>query len=263
MDQLAPRVWEGGQLVAGGKHGLGKKQPVGEGRIVGNRPWRFGDSYRDFSLKDTIRQAVRRHHRKVARQDIRVFQRDIRSRLDILLCLDLSGTMEQLEKLWYAKEAAIALALSASRYGDRLGVVTFSNLATVVSDLTTNTFRITEKVLDLDLHPNAFTNVGYGLLTARNLFARHSRSHAKQHILLVSDGDATAPHPSPARFALQEAARATRKGITISCICLNEKNADPDLLHRISRIGRGRTTVIENTRNLKEAVVQARNVAAL
>jgi Mg-chelatase subunit ChlD/MoxR-like ATPase len=263
LERLAPRLWEGSQLTGMGRHRAGKKCLVGEGRIVGTRPWRFGDCYRDFSLKDTIRQTIRNRHREVAREDIRVVRRDIRTRLNILLCLDLSGTMDQLEKLWYAKEGAIALAMASSQYGDRLGVVTFSNLANVVSDLTTNTYMLTEKVLDLDLHDNAFTNIGFGLLRARGLFARHSKSSGKQHIILVSDGDATAPHPSPARFAIQEAAKTVRKGISISCICINEKNADPDLMHKIARVGRGRMTVIDNTEGMKDAVVEERSIAGV
>jgi len=130
----------------------------------------------------------------------------------------------------------------------------------VVSDMTDNTYLLTEKILDLDLHENAFTNLGYGLLKARMLFSRHSKSHSKQHIILVSDGDATAPHPSPARFAVQEAARTVRKGITISCICINEENADPDLMQKIARIGRGRVTMIENTMTIRDAVLKEHSV---
>jgi Mg-chelatase subunit ChlD len=137
-----------------------------------------------------------------------------------------------------------------------MGLVTFSNLAKVVSDLTTNAYGVTERVLDLDLHENAFTNVGFGLLKARGLFARHSKSHSKQHIILVSDGDATAPHPSPVRFAIQEAAKTARKGITISCVCINEENANADLMHKIARIGRGRITMIEDTQAMKDALLE-------
>ena len=262
LERLAPRLWEGGELLGAGRHRAGRKQPLGEGRIVGTRAWRFGDTYRDFSLKDTLRQAIRNRHRRVAREDLQVVRREVRSRLDILLCLDLSGTMDQLEKLWYAKEGAIALALASSQYGDRMGLVTFSNLAAIVSDLTANTCRLTEKILDLDLHENAFTNLGFGILKARSLFARHSRSQARQHIILVSDGDATAPHPSPARFAVREAAKAIRKGITLSCVCIHEENSDPDLMHKLARIGRGRMTVIENTRQMRDAVVRERSAAA-
>ncbi|MFC1823802.1 VWA domain-containing protein [Thermodesulfobacteriota bacterium] len=262
LERLAPRMWEGNQTTGQGKHRTGKKLLVGEGRIVGTRAWRFGDRYRDVSLKDTMRQAIRNRHRQIAREDIRILKRDIRNRMDIILCLDLSGTMDQLEKLWYAKESAIALALASANYGDRVGLVTFSNLADVVSDLTANTYKLTERVLDLDLKENAFTNLGYGLLRSRGLFARHSKSHSKQHIILVSDGDATAPHPSPARFAIKEAAKTIRKGITISCICINEENSDPDLMHKIARIGRGRLTLVGDTQSMKDVIVQERMAAS-
>jgi len=261
LEKLAPRLWEGSQLTGQGKHRTGKKLPFGEGRIIGTRAWRFGDRYRDVSFRDTMRQAIRNRHTSITREDIQVVKRDIRTRMDIILCLDLSGTMNQLDKLWYAKESAIALSLASSNYGDRVGLVTFSNLATVVSDLTVNTYRLTEKVLDLDLHENAFTNLGYGLVTARSLFARRSRSHSKQHVILVSDGDATAPHPSPGRYALREAAKCIRKGITISCICINEENADPELMHTIARIGRGRVTIIGDTQAMKEGIIEEMKIA--
>ncbi|MBT3311963.1 MAG: VWA domain-containing protein [Desulfobacteraceae bacterium] len=256
LERLAPRLWEGSNITGQGKHKTGKKHLVGEGRIVGTRSWRFGDRYRDVSLNSTIRQAIRNRHQKITRDDIRILKRDIRTRMDIILCLDLSGTMDQLEKLWYGKESAIALALASSSYGDRVGLVTFSNMAKVVSDLTTNTYRLTERVLDLELKENAFTNIGYGLLTARGLFSRHSKSHSKQHIILVSDGDATAPHPSPGRFAIKEAAKTIRKGITISCICIDEENSDVDLMNKIARLGRGRTTLIEDSKSMKGALVE-------
>ncbi len=261
LERLSPRVWQDARPCGFGRHRAGRKYRVGEGRVVGLRAWRYGDAYRDFSLKGTLRHAIRHRHRQIQREDLQAVVRDVRMRMDVVLCLDLSGTMEQLEKLWYAKESAIALALASSGTGDRMGLVTFSNLARVVSDLTGNIYHLTEKILDLDLHENAFTNVGYGLLVARSLFARHSKEHGKQHIILVSDGDATAPHPSPSRFAIQEAARAARKGISISCVCINEENADPDLLARIARIGRGRLVVVEDTQGMREALLMEREAA--
>ena len=262
LERLAPRLWEKAPVIGQGKHRTGKKVPIGDGRVVGTRSWWFGDRYRDIALKETMRQALRNRHKEIMREDIQVLKRDVRARMDTILCLDLSGTMKQLDKLWYAKESAIALSLASSGYKDRVGLVTFSNLASVVSDLTLNTYRLTEKVLDLDLHENAFTNLGYALATARALFARHSSSHGKQHIILVSDGDATAPHPAPARYATREAARCRRRGITISCICINEENADPHLMQRIARIGGGRVALIEDTRSLRGSVVAEMRAAA-
>lgn len=240
LEKLSPKVWQSIYTYGYGKHSSGRKLSQGEGRVVGLRKYRFGDLYRDVSTRDTIREAIRQRHQELTREDLQVVTKDIRVRMNIILALDLSGTMLQLDKLWYAKESAIALSLAAARSGDRVGVVSFSNLAEVVVDLTGSPQKVARKVIELQLHPNAFTNIGYGILTAVQLFARHRGGRASQHIVLVSDGDATAPHPSPQKYALRQAAVAAQKGITISCICINKESTDPELMRRISRIGRGR-----------------------
>lgn len=240
LEKLAPRVWRSIYTYGYGKHSTGRKLSLGEGRVVGLRRYRFGDRYRDISLRDTIREAVRNRRQELTKQDIMVSTKDIRVKMDIVLAVDLSGTMRQLDKLWYAKESAIALSLAAAHSGDRVGVVSFSNLADVVSDITTNPHQVTKRVIDLELHENAFTNIGYGILKACQLFARHRGGRASRHIILVSDGDATAPHPSPQKYALRQAASAARKGVSISCVCINEESTDPELMRRISKAGKGR-----------------------
>ncbi|MFQ5925210.1 MAG: VWA domain-containing protein [Dehalococcoidia bacterium] len=240
LEKLAPKVWQSIYTYGYGKHSTGRKLTAGEGRVVGLRRYRFGDRYRDISLRDTIREAVRNRRQDLTKQDIMVSTKDIRVKMDIVLVVDLSGTMRQLDKLWYAKESAIALSLAAAHSGDRVGVVSFSNLADIVADLTTNPHHVTRHVIDLQLHENAFTNIGYGILKGCKLFARHRGGRASRHMILVSDGDATAPHPSPQKYALRQAASAARRGITISCVCINEESTDPDLMRRISKAGKGR-----------------------
>lgn len=256
LEKLAPKV-EASYLHGYGKHSTGRKLTVGEGRVVGTRHFRFGDRYRDVSFKDTIREAIRNRRGTVTRDDIMVNTKDIRARMDIVMVLDLSGTMRQLEKLWYAKESAIALSMAAAQYGDRVGVVSFSNLADKVVDITSSPHKLTKHVIELELHENAFTNIGYGILKGTQMFARQQRGRATQHMILISDGDANAPHPSPQKYALRQAARAARKGITISCICISEESTDPELMRRIARIGRGRIYFI-GSEGLADAVVEER-----
>ena len=239
LDKLSPNV-ETSNLYGYGKHSTGKKLSVGEGREVGVRHFRFGDRYKDVSFKDTLREAIRNRRQEVTKDDIMVTTKDIRAKIDFVLVLDLSGTMRQLEKLWHAKESAIVLSLAAAQYGDRVGVVTFSNLAEVAVDITASPQRLTKRVIDLELHKNAFTNIGYGILKGTQLFSRHRGGRASQHMILISDGDATAPDPSPKKYALRQATMAAKKGITISCVCINEQSSDVELMKRISRIGKGR-----------------------
>ncbi len=244
LEKLTPRLDEGAYLYGYGRHSAGKKLTLGEGKTVGKRRFRFGDRYRDISFRDTMRQAIRSRRQQITREDIVVNIKDIRTRMDVVLVIDLSGTMFQLEKFWFAKESAIALSLAATTSRDQVAVVSFSNLAEVVVDLTSSPRRVTRRVIDLELHENAFTNIGYGLLKACELLEHHPKGRAKQHIILISDGDATAPHPSPQKYALRQAARVARRGISISCICINQRSADPELMRRIARTGKGRIYLI-------------------
>jgi MoxR-like ATPase/Mg-chelatase subunit ChlD len=244
LEKLSPKYWDYISLSGEGRHRTGKRLNFGDGRIIGQRKYRFGDRYKDVSIKGTIREAIRNRRDYVTREDIVVNKKDIRKKLEIVMLIDLSGTMSQLDKLWYAKESAIALSLACTHYKDRIGVVIFSNMADVLVEVTSNPYTVANKVLDLELHGNAFTNIGFGISKARSLLTRNKRGAVKQHIVLISDGDANAPKPFPERFCIEEATKTIRKGITISCVCINEESANPMLLRDISRIGKGRIYMI-------------------
>ena len=255
LEMLFPYVMGKVRLSGYGKHSMGKKSPFGTGRIVGTRKYRLGDSYKNVSIKDSIREAIRNRRRKLTRDDIRINKKDIRSKLFIVLSIDLSGTMAELDKLWYAKETSGAVALSSLGYNDKVGVVSFSNLADNIVEITDNPYKIMAGVIDMELHENAFTNVGYGVRKAKEMLMRYRKSYAARHIILISDGDATAPEPAPDKFAIREALKAARKGITISTVCINQKTANPDLMQRIARIGKGRMYTIDQPENMISSVI--------
>ena len=262
LEKLTPRLDESAYIYGYGKHSSGKKLNLGEGKVVGSRHYRFGDKYRDVSLRHTMREAMRHRRQYITREDMVVDVKEVRTRMDVVLVIDVSGTMLQLEKFWYAKQSAIALSLAATTYKDRVAVISFSNLADIVVDLTSSPHKVTRRVIDLELHENAFTNIGYGLLKAYELLQHHPKGRAKQHVILISDGDATAPHPSPAKYALRQAARVGQRGITISCICINQRSANPDLMRKIARIGKGRIYLI-GAEELPSALVEEAAVARL
>lgn len=256
LEMLFPNVVGKVRFYGYGKHVIGKKSPFGTGRIVGTRKYHLGDSYKNVSFKDTLREAIRNRRKKITREDIRVNKKDIRSKLYIVLAIDLSGTMAELDKLWYAKETSGAVALSSLGYKDKVGVVSFSNLADNVVEITDNPYELMSAVLDLNLHENAFTNIGYGIRKAKEMLLRYRKSSAARHIIMISDGDATAPDPSPDKFAIREAMKTARKGITISTVCINQLSANPKLLQKIARIGRGRMYTIDKTEELTSTVLE-------
>ncbi|RJR30932.1 MAG: VWA domain-containing protein [Desulfobacteraceae bacterium] len=244
MEALSPKI-AGALLFYGvGKHATGKKLATGEGRVVGLRKYRIGDRYRDIAVKETMKNAIKEKRSILKREDIAVEIKDIRASLDVILLIDLSGTMNQLQKLWYAKQSAIALGMAAVRTGDRVGIVCFSNLSSVVSDFSRGLYSMTRKIIDLEIHENAFTNIGSGVLKTVALFSKQRRTHASRHVILISDGDATAPHPSPHKYALRQAATAIKRGITISCICVAGESSNPELMKKIAKIGHGNTYIV-------------------
>lgn len=258
LESLFPKITLSSSLYGYGKHTTGKKSVFGEGRIVGMRKYRLGDRYKDVSFKDTLKEAIRNRRREIKREDIRVNKKDIRTKLYTVLAIDLSGTMAELEKLWYAKEAAGALALSSFTYKDSVGIVSFSNLADEVISLIENPHKVMKAVVDLDLHENAFTNIGYGIRKAREMLLRYKKSSISRHIIVISDGDATAPDPSPEKFAIREAKKTVRKGITISTVCISQASSNPDLMRRIAKIGRGNMMLVGEEERLAEAVLEDR-----
>jgi len=258
LEKLAPKHWDYYNSSGEGRHKTGKRLNFGDGRTIGLRKYRFGDRYRDVSIKDTFREVIRNRRNYITREDIMVKKKDIRKKLEIVITIDLSGTMSQLDKLWFAKESAIALALACTHYKDKMGVVTFSNMADIIVEITGNPYMVGRKVLDLELHENAFTNISYGLSKARSLLTQQKKGEVKQHIVLISDGDANVPKPFPGRHCIEEAAKAIRRGITISCICINEKSANPKLMREISRVGKGRIYMIGETEELTPVLLEER-----
>ena len=99
LERLMPRLVEDNYFFGYGKHSTGKKSVLGEGKVIGNRHFRFGDRYRDISLKETMREVIRNRRDTLTREDIMVETKDIRTRMNIVLLIDLSGTMRQLKKL--------------------------------------------------------------------------------------------------------------------------------------------------------------------
>ena len=243
LEELFPRIWGYAPSLSEGSHPIGKKAFSGSGKIVGTRKFRTGDRYRDVSIKETIKNTIRAGRSTVEREDIMAFQREPRTRVEIILLLDISGTMLEGNKLLHAKKAASALALMSSKYGDRMGIVSFSNKGKKELRLTDDPNILTKKILDLFvLSRGDETNIGEALRIARFMMMREGSTSATKHIILVSDGVPTAPQPNPEDFALKEAVEVIRKKITISaiCICTEEASAEPEFLRKITKIGHGR-----------------------
>lgn len=110
---------------------------------------------------------------------------------DVVLVMDVSGSMEKDDRLRYAQEAAISfirklLPQGLNTENVRVALVSFSDEAHVVSPFTKDVDRLVARVWNLQA--SGATNTQDGVHQARVLL---NASHAPQkHIVLLADGEA-------------------------------------------------------------------------
>jgi len=125
----------------------------------------------------------------IGRRQFGSFNKKPIAQLDIVLCVDVSASMKEQSKLRYAKLALAGLAKAVLDKKDRVGIVAFSNVGNVVTPLTDDYRTIMDSVIRL--RADQYTNIGNGLLHARNMLLR-DKSGNKKHIVLISDGQPNA-----------------------------------------------------------------------
>ncbi len=255
--------------------------PLPSSEIKDVRKYRRGDSYKDIAIRETIRDAIRDGRDDVQRDNLYVYEREPEKRelmaegdVDIVVVLDLSGSMAYGDKLWYAKQAIVVLNLIAERYGNRVGVVGFRDLSTEVTDLGSD--RNTTLAEVANLLPKGGTNIAAGLRRSLDLLVGDLKdmepgsndpevvSERRKQVILLTDGDAT--HPKPKRFAAEYARRCARMtakyGITISVVCIGDVDEDgeskwynPRLAQQIADIGGGRIFFVRDMKDLSPVFV--------
>ncbi len=155
----------------------------------------------------------------------RVFQEVETQGVDIMLCLDISGSMQAEDfspknRLFVAKERAKEFI--AKRKGDRIGLVVFSSLALTQCPLTLNRDIMNTLIdrVNTGLVPDG-TAIGMGIATA---VARLENSQAKDKlIILLTDGLNNAGEIDP----ITAAKTAQTFGIKVYTIGVGSKGEVP------------------------------------
>ena len=176
------------------------------------------------------------------------------SKLDVILIIDRSGSMNEKEpgdpytKIYYAKEAAKTFVdcMNASR--DRVGLVSFSDWATLDCGLT-NDFNLVKNKIS-GLVASGYTNMGEAVKKANDEFAAHNRTDAILAIVFLTDGLANRPCPHYPKhvyttcpyaksYVLNETQKAKSNGIIIYTIGLgaDTRSFDEELLKEMQTNG--------------------------
>jgi Mg-chelatase subunit ChlD len=154
---------------------------------VNVRRYMRGDNYRTISMRHTLKMLLKKGKRikDISPQDLRVFDKVPLSQKDIMLCIDVSDSMKEQEKLLYAKVAALGVARSVIARGERIGIVSFSNYGKISVRPTRRVSEIAEALLNLTAHQ--YTNIGDGIKKAREILLNRDPGHQKE-IIIMSDG---------------------------------------------------------------------------
>ncbi len=222
--------------------------------IVTTREFKFGDSYSNIDLYKTAMNISRKiiMGKLITSRDLIVKEYANVKSIDLVLCLDVSGSMRELswgiQKIEIAKDAVAKYVQFLMNTNDRLALVLFNFRADVLWTLhqVRKFWRYMLYLLSY-VYAGGGTNLAHALERAREILTK-SRSTAK-HVVCVTDGRTV-----NAQLCIKETIRLRRQGATVSTIAVGE-NSDDDLLMRISRIGGGLFIKINNIYDLSRALI--------
>jgi Mg-chelatase subunit ChlD/predicted transcriptional regulator len=170
------------------KHAFKKEHEIEKAEV---RRYQKGDVYRDISIRHTLKEMIKQGKtpEDIGQKEFRSFDKKPSAQLDIVLCVDVSASMKEQSKLRYAKLALAGLAKAALDKKDRVGIVAFSNVGNVVTPLSDDYQAVMDSVIRL--RADQYTNIGNGLLRARNMLLSDKSGNSK-HIVLITDGQPNA-----------------------------------------------------------------------
>jgi len=251
----------------------------GDGEIVDIRGYRRSDRFKDMAFGATIRQLVKNRRRQPETRDLRVNEKLPTKSLSIILAIDSSRSMAPHGKLLYAKKAAVGLALAATRRGDRVGVLSFSDYASDVVDTVGSVDQSFIRRI-AELRPLNSTNVEDALKLAFRTLNRSGMG--QKHVILITDGVPTScselfqayMYP-PYRYyfgsyfrgisikaAYDQVRRSLAEGITTSAIGVDrDEHVDRDFCINLSRLGKGQHYFLKDERELPRTTLREYNRA--
>lgn len=142
---------------------------------------------------------------------------------DIMLVLDYSGSMNDLDKIGALKDAVAVFvsALQQSGANDRVGFSVYSTNGSLAQRLT---FDLPDLLADVQgRSAGGWTNMGEGMERGSDELIDNARQGAKKLMVVMTDGMANRPEDrDPFQYVRDEAAACARAGIPIAAISFSE-----------------------------------------
>ena len=230
---------------------LGEKIHQKQNLYGGNfeeRPYKKGDRYKDISPRKSLKTAIRRNHKELHIEDLKVHTKQAKGKCYIIYALDSSGSMKG-EKIDTCKKAGVALAFKAIEEKDEVGLIVFGNKVTRAIEPSQDFKRILYGITNTKASKE--TNIAIAIERALEMFPDRN---VTRHLILLSDAMPTAGE-DPSKDTIEAVEKANAAGITISLIGIQLDEKGRKLAEEITAIGNGKLYCVSELEELDRLVL--------
>lgn len=207
------------------------------------------ETYRSLNIKQSVKTAIRRGHKKLSVDDLKSYERDGRGRQEILYAIDASGSMKG-QKISQAKRAGIALAYKAIQKGDLVGLLAFGK--DVLREIPPcKNFSDLLRVITR-LKSGSETDIASCIRHSISLFKGKDRT---KHLFLLTDALPTVG-VNPGEEVMAAVSEAKAAGVTVSVIGIALDDIGEKLAQQIVDVSDGRLAVVKDLENLDVIVLE-------
>lgn len=179
---------------------------------------------------------------------------EARPRANVVLLVDVSGSMEPADRLPLLKQA-FRLFAQQLRADDTVAIVTYANGTGVALEPTAGKDK--GKIADAiaALQGGGGTAGGAGLQRAYELATRHFDPKAVNRVILATDGDFNLGMSDPRQLE-QFIAGQRKSGVYLSILGVGEGNLNDALMQRLAQAGNGNAAYIDSLLEARKALGQ-------
>lgn len=219
------------------------------GDMGGVRDYKKGGRYRDIAIRKSVKVAIRRKHRKLMAEDLRVYERQSRGQIYIIYALDASGSMKG-KKIEMCKKAGVALAYRAIDEKDLVGLIVFGSDIREELKPTSNFSELLKRITRV----RAARQTDIAKTIERTIEMFPSRDVTK-HLILLTDAMPTVGE-KPVKETLQAVSKARAAGITVSLVGISLDEKGREIAEQIAEISNGRLYTVRDLENIDKVVLE-------
>ncbi|MCF7866756.1 VWA domain-containing protein [Candidatus Woesearchaeota archaeon] len=207
------------------------------------------DKYKNLALKQSIKRSIRRGHKNILKEDLVVFERNAKGKIEIVYVIDASGSMKG-QKIKMAKKAGIALAYSAIKNHDKTGMVVFSSDIDLDLEPSNDFFQFARRLNDIRCKGE--TDIALSIKHAISLF---SNSKSMKHIVLLSDALQTSGK-KPEKDVLENISFAASQKISISVVGIGLNKQGEDMARKMVDLSNGSLYKVSSLDDVDQIVLE-------